>query len=276
MSFSSATDTEGANVVARFSSETDAREPVFTRYLYEYSHVKYSMAGAILDGEREEALFWAYELFHSGFQEDVWDLVIEIYQMYFETHNPRFQTWLDKFYAEWKTEGNICALGSAVGTMALRKWQTDDDRYSEKFVVLCREDRHKTEPPTFSSATSNVVARISKGYKYLAKVSKYGVRAEAQRIAERLHGLSVESVREAYLGGNWLYYCRKSPIWFNRICIGRGVVDDLGKKIVFETDDDLEGFYEMWGFEPDEQCKEMHFCHGIYEMENEEKSEKLA
>lgn len=236
-------------------------EPIFTRYLYEYLHVKHSMAGAILTGAREEALFWAYELFHSGFQEEAWAWLREVYYQYYSALNPRFQVWLDKFYAEWKTEGGACALGSAVGTLALRKWQMDDDKYAEKFVVFCREDRHTTLTPI-----------LSKGYKYLGKVSKYGVRPEAQRIAEGLHGLSV---REAYLGGNWLYYCRKSPVWFERIRVGGGVVDEVGKRIAFQTDDDLERFYEMWGLEPDEQCKEMHICHGMNETENGEKSEEF-
>lgn len=231
------------------------QEPVFTRYLYEYLHVKHSLAGALLDGEREEALFWAYELFHSGFQEDVWAFVREVYHEYYSALNPRYQSWLDKFYTEWKTTGNDCALGSAVGTLAIRKWKLEDSDESEKYIIVSREDRHKTAAPV-----------PSKAYQYLGIVSKYGVRPEVHDTVGCLYGLTMESVREAYLGGNWLYYCRKSPVWFNRICIGRGMVDDLGKRVTFPSDDELEAFYGVWGLEPDEQCKEMHICHGIYAM----------
>jgi hypothetical protein len=56
---------------------------------------------------------------------------------------------------------------------------------------------------------------------------------------------------------NWLYHASFSPIWLQRIKLRRGYVDYLSKKVVFINDDCLEQFYELYGYEPDEQKKEI-------------------
>jgi len=86
-------------------------------------------------------------------------------------------------------------------------------------------------------------------------------------MAQSFDGLVLSRVREAYLGPNWLYYCANTPIWESRIREHGGKV--IGERVVFETDDKLETFYERWGLEPDEQPLEMHHWHGIYPADNE-------
>ena len=71
----------------------------------------------------------------------------------------------------------------------------------------------------------------------------------------------LETVRNAYLGPNWLYYCIQTPVWEKRIREGGGKPVD--GRVEFETDDLLEAFYDKWGFEPDEQSVEIHKIHGI-------------
>lgn len=251
-------------------------EPIFTRYLYDVSCVKLSLEGALLDCEVEEALFWAYELYHSGFQEDAWAVVRDVYSRHYRALNPRYEKWLNQFYGEWvernapqlADEGNQgpglssappeiakaqtterdCLLGSAVHTLAIRNWR---ERKPEKYVIICKYDKNTTEMPP------------NQAYKYLEEVSRFGVR----RLEDSETTPSDRRRREAYLGGNWLYYCRKSPVWLKRILDARGRIDDVNKTVAFESDDDLEAFYDVWGLEPDEQCVEMHNWHGVY-LEN--------
>lgn len=224
-------------------------QPVFTRYLYEFYQVEYSLQFALLARCREEALFWAYELYHSGFRSEVWDWVRNLYGEFYEECNPKFKRHLDKFYAEWKETNDPLLIGTVVGTLAIR--DTKDLGKSERFVVLYKDDRHQTQavqgPPR----------------NYLQQVSQYPIRQEAKDLAKYVLGVLPEKVREAYLGENWLYYCAGTPIWASRIQDGGGIVNDLGKRVAFKSDDDLEAFYERWGLEPDEQCAEMHRWHGV-------------
>ena len=75
--------------------------------------------------------------------------------------------------------------------------------------------------------------------------------------------IDAADLREAYLGGDWLYYCRNTPIWAERIAKYGGICREDAKTVAFKSDDDLEAFYEAWGFEPDEQSREMHLKHGV-------------
>lgn len=225
-------------------------KPSFTRYLYERCHVEYSLQIALFEKQREETLFWAYELYHSGFQEEVWGWVRDLYMEYYVESNPRFETWLDRLYLQWKETCNACLLGTVVGTLALRDTGSIGDLgKGEMFILLYTEDRHAT--------------REVKGNprNYLKHVSQYPIRSKAIDLVYHICNISPELIRDAYLGPNWLYYCTETPIWAFRIQEGGGKVID--ERVVFETDDLLEEFYERWGFEPDEQCMEIHQCHGI-------------
>ena len=56
---------------------------------------------------------------------------------------------------------------------------------------------------------------------------------------------------------DWLYYASQSPIWLERIQTFKGKINDQTCKIVFENDDFEEDFYQHYGYEPDEQKKEV-------------------
>jgi hypothetical protein len=241
----------------------------FTRYLYEYHQVKYSLLFALLAKSREEALFWVYELYHSGFREPVWYWVRDIYVDYYEETHPSFKAKIDTWFLEWQEsedaknaehevvgvrgfageislaqrresrKSNACLIGTIVGTLAIM----NNSREGKQFIILYKEDRHQT------------IDVVGKPRHYLKQVSQFPIRREVKDV--------LGEVREAYLGENWLYYCAETPIWESRILEGGGVVDYLGKRVAFGNDDLLEAFYERWGFEPDEQCAEMHRWHGV-------------
>ena len=66
----------------------------FTRYLYEKEEVKIALQTSILDKKVEEALFWAYELFYSGFTCELYELFWNIYYDFYATMNPSFEKYL--------------------------------------------------------------------------------------------------------------------------------------------------------------------------------------
>jgi len=218
--------------------------PTFTRYLYEFKLVEYSLQQSIIEKKREEALFWAYELYHSGFREEVWECVRQVYLQYYSASNPLFYTRIVKMYDRWKETGDVCLLGTVVGTLSV--WDREEDKNtgknpSKQFIILYKDDRHQT------------VSAIYPPRHYLKQVSKYSIR-----------GRLTAAEREAYLGTNWLYYCAKTPIWENRIREYRGTILEGNGEVTFNTDEDLEAFYDKWGLEPDEQSTEIHTIHGVY------------
>jgi hypothetical protein len=240
------------------TTTTALANPIFTRYLYEFHQVKNSLQKSILEKKREEALFWAYELYHSGFKEETWEIVKQIYLQYYLEANPKFRTRLGKFYAEWLETGDDCLIGTVVGTLSVwdsvhfgqvstaRTIEDVSSKGNKHFIILYKEDRHKTVPVEYPARN------------YLKNVSQFAVCP----LEKDPYPNYLETSQNAYLGPDWLYYCVGSPIWEKRVREGRGHIS--GKKIEFETDEQLEDFYDKWGFEPDEQSAEMHKIHGIY------------
>ena len=78
----------------------------FTRYLYEKDEVKLSLIISILN-KKEEAIFWAYELFYSGFIEELIELLWKIYYDFYATLNPSFENYLSiKFSSQLSIDKN--------------------------------------------------------------------------------------------------------------------------------------------------------------------------
>jgi hypothetical protein len=55
---------------------------------------------------------------------------------------------------------------------------------------------------------------------------------------------------------NWLFYASFSPVWKNRITKYGGKINIKTEKVEFLNEDQEEEFYDIYGYEPDEQKKE--------------------
>jgi hypothetical protein len=60
-----------------------------------------------------------------------------------------------------------------------------------------------------------------------------------------------QDIKTAYYY-NWLYHASFSPLWRTRILTHNGVIDTKNKQITFD-DEDIDDFYDEYGYEPDEQ-----------------------
>jgi len=67
----------------------------FTRYLYVKEEVKLSLILCILN-KKEEAIFWAYELYYSGFKNELIDLFWCMYYDFYYTLNSSFEKYLQQ------------------------------------------------------------------------------------------------------------------------------------------------------------------------------------
>jgi hypothetical protein len=74
---------------------------IFTRYLYVKDEVRLTLLICILN-KNEKSLFWAYELYHSGFENELFDFLWKIYFDFYYTLNPSFYDYFVKRHKEWK------------------------------------------------------------------------------------------------------------------------------------------------------------------------------
>jgi hypothetical protein len=65
----------------------------FTRYLYEKDEVKIALLMSLLN-KSDESIFWAYELFYSGFKNELVEWIWIIYYDFYYSKNPSFEKYL--------------------------------------------------------------------------------------------------------------------------------------------------------------------------------------
>lgn len=235
-----------------------------TRYLYIKEEVMISLTISILEKNREEALFWAYELYWSGFKEETFEFMMSFYGEMFESLNPRLKTFLKTQVDSWKQDPNKhWTLGTIVRNLAdkSRKFQVDtfalklsptpDSKIKDHrfYIELCDDDIKQYDT---ISPIQGELPRFT-----LGKVCRFSTRKEYNNIFGTGH---TDVLQKDILDAStmkWDYYASFSPVWKERIEDHNGRIDDVAKRVIFDDDDDQEEFYDRYGYEPDEQSLDL-------------------
>jgi hypothetical protein len=240
----------------------------FTRYLYVKDDVKSSLVMAILDRKRDEALFWAYELYFSGFKTDVFCILEQMVSMMYVPLNPRLGAFLEKKKREWDQTGAYCIVGTFIYNMVNRPYDV-----SAFVKMFCKDPelikRIATPAPGAKPGHSiyinveqkDVVKYITinhiKSHYLLRKTVKYPVRKNTLAIFDHEHGIYTYAQLQSLYWYYWLYYAGASPIWAERIAKYGGQFNHERHRIDFATCEDDEAFQNKYNLEPDEQPKQL-------------------
>lgn len=224
---------------------------ILTRYLYIKEDVLCSLLFSILDKDREQSLFWAYELYYSGFEAEVNEFVFSIFRQCFSTLNPH----LIKCFTKWSK--NPCNIGHMImnlcspmnkfelihflhGTLPDMEPVKSETKY---LVILFPEEKlqhYKNE--------TNILNRL-----VLKEKCKYKAKREWCRFLECYHSNIEHNELFKIQTHSWLYFASFAPLWKERIVQFKGSIYHENETIVFENDENLEEFSDLWGYEPDEQ-----------------------
>ena len=88
----------------------------FTRYLYIKDEVEFALLYVLLNKNLEEALFWAFELYFSGYEEELLNYIWCIYYDFYASTNPTFESYFIKKHHDFLScdsngrEKIICSL----------------------------------------------------------------------------------------------------------------------------------------------------------------------
>lgn len=103
---------------------------VFTRYLYIKQEVKLALLASLLN-KSEDAQFWAYELYHSGFIYELIEFIFKIYYDFYAMLNEPLETYLIKKSKDILKKYNdpnyndVKIVGSIIRTLLQRPYNTD-------------------------------------------------------------------------------------------------------------------------------------------------------
>lgn len=255
------------NTVVIPNNETEfynAKEQfALTRYLYCKMDVLASLFMAILDKEYTQAIFWAEELYYSGWKKEVADYLMAIYKECFKRYNPKLERFLKRKYSEI-TQDLTVDCGHIVATMA-RNLADPSRKYSIAEFVNCisnnnNNSNHKesniyvvidanTDTDTQNTNINTVPRHI------LKSACKYETRKDMRSFLEYE---SDDEIGQSKLHrDNWLYFASFSPIWAERIAKYRGTINEEDQTIEFVNEDDEEMFNEKYNYELDEQSLEL-------------------
>ena len=298
----------------------------FTRYLYIKDEVKLSILISLLK-KNNESFFWAYEFYHSGFKEELWEFIWKIYYDFYASLNPRFKKFLKENHELWKKDPTCDKIiAKVISNFGIRPWNADvfllkefakcaksDKRenlavlldkknYEGIAEIILNKNVNTDDIQIISSYFSKKINNSSKDqllsdilqmysvkeslkmgknlyisdnqdiskfktifahydssfypYKILPIVTQYAIDSESMLSLFHLSRDSCDDLRKIY-HYNWLYYTLDTPVWANRIQEFEGFPNHEKKDIDFEDDDDLDEFYDHFGYEPDEQKLEV-------------------
>lgn len=227
---------------------------ILTRFLYIKEDVLCSLLFSILDKDKEQSLFWAYELYYSGFEAEVNEYLFCIFRQCFSTLNPH----LVKNFTKWsKNPNNPCYVGHMILNLCspVSKYEVihflnstlpelDHVKPHAKYlVILFPEEKLKK----YNNETTTLNRMV------LKEKCTYKAKREWGGFMDCCHcnfeHNDIFQIQTCY----WLYFASFSPLWKQRIVNLKGNIDHENETIVFENDDCLEEFYTYWGYEPDEQ-----------------------
>lgn len=239
---------------------------VLSRYLYSIADVKQSLFLSILEHNAEQAMFWGYELYFSGFQEEAFGYLLDISRILFQIDFldcDEDNDMIDlvnycKYVWDLSPDESHHLLGNCISTMCSHNHNLAPfiEKYFHKhvekidylpenaYVRLQPEDIEKYRPD---------YSKIPL-YKTLQHARKYAV----NKTYSKLFQIYIPENPNHIYFDNWLYHASFSPLWGERISEYGGIVDEEKQKIIFENEDLEEEFYNKWNYEPDEQSVETH------------------
>lgn len=252
--------------------------PLFTRYLYVKNDIVWTLFYNIVWGDLDQALFWCYELYYSGFQDEIFEILIFIYNVcYKHVNSSRIALFLENIHSQWKENPtHDWLLATYVANIIYRKhdlmgfirkydsYQYERDlehsdlppireflknkkiiyvHYSEQDI-----DKYKTVLPSNKLPVSNI----------LKSVKLYAPRTDGAEHCSQLREsyltrylnmeYSREKIDEMQMNGSWLYYASATPLWEQRIQSYKGIPNHDTQCIDFKSENLKKGFFSKYGY----------------------------
>lgn len=234
---------------------------IFTRYLYNKVEVKQSLFIALLNRRLDESMFWAYELYFSGFTTDVFEYIINVYREIYSLLNPKLVLFIEKMLIAWSDDKTRdWTIGSIITTLINREY--DINNFVDIYLgVKCSENQfNRNQKRKFLiTLNDNHIDKYrtitGKPEKILETACRFSIHKEYNKLFH-INVPTRDVLKENYYY-HWLYYSLDTPVWRNRIFKHKGKLNHEKKTIEFEDEDNLQHFYSNWGYYPDEQYRDV-------------------
>ena len=228
---------------------------ILTRYLYPKTNVEYSLIIALFQENHEQAHFWAYELYFSGFKQQVLRGLLLIFEEYFvdSVRKTKITNYLHKKINEQQASRKDFIVATVVENII--RCQINVEKIARDFPgfqwsdcsrILASQTETRLLYIVYKDADiqkhKNILLIATKSWKLPSKVCLYTCLREPGSPE-----LNIKDYDE------WVFHASGSPLWKSRIQKYDGMVDYEQKTVRFSNDERKEAFYNLYNLEPDEQ-----------------------
>ena len=117
------------------SKMSETTHLTLTRYLYIKDEVIYSLVLSLLDKKDINCvLFWTYELYYSGYEEELFQYIRRIYFDFYALLHPKFYTFIDKQILLWRETKDDTIVGYIMKNLFIMRYS--HTIFSTRQVVL--------------------------------------------------------------------------------------------------------------------------------------------
>lgn len=258
---------------------------VLTRHLYIKEEVEVSLLVSMLERTSlRECQFWLHELLGSGF--DVTHFIWKVfYDFYFEYH-PKVEIYVFRKLQQWTKHGDPNQLRSIIrqlshlsasptvyrrrmageepptlealanGADVAAYWEGASTYTDEAHRLLAMESQLRVPDNDLPETTyiiggsfpSDIIAPTSlRPDNVLKHVRRFPIRRDIGAL------VPPRKFDPDAPFANWEYDAYETPCWKERFQAYGATPNHVSRRIEFPNDDQLEAFYEKYGYEPDEQ-----------------------
>lgn len=240
----------------------------FTRYLYLIDDVKSSLMLSIMDRQREEALYWAYELYFSGIQLETFCL---LQNMAYTKYNEKCTRFVNAQKQKWdNNHDQYWILGTIVWYLCERPHSIGafvKEYCKDPYLIAKISAAAPTQQSLNKSPIITVILEEKDVMKYVnmetttpryllrhPALTKYRIRNQCASIFENDHAEIDRDTLLRLYREQWMYFACSSPLWWKRIRKHGGEMDHDNETVVFDEDDTrTDAFYEKYYYDTDEQ-----------------------
>jgi hypothetical protein len=218
---------------------------ILTRYLYDKPRVLVKLEQTVLQKNYPETLFWVYELYFSGFIQDVIHMAFVIYDKHCKTNYPKLKSFLQKKARELRETAQPAIIGTMYHNMITRVSGTHPTPIPPRSIYT-NLSRDKIIPYMTQTAEQLQVPP----YQFLKRVCKYSCMPTPPDDQETPPD---DPQRIQWFRERWEYCTCMTPYWQNIFNRHQIRVDHDTRDILFDNEEMRDTFYKKYGYEPDEQ-----------------------
>ena len=234
---------------------------ILTRNLYNKNDIFIVLLVSILEKDNERALFWAFELYFSGFEIEVFEFLLKVYKSYFEKYNPKFKRFILSKYSQWRSNKEYMTLIEKERILSCillnLTYRSYREIKTESFVIV----------PIHSHQFFIKIDPSLKPYQILKNNCIFGIN-DNNWFSDHLSYIKNTDLIKEYitieketdyinhLFYHWEYFAYFSTYCKNIIQKYKGFQNHSLKKVEFLNHMYEDEFYEKYNLEPDEQSRE--------------------